>query len=325
MKITRKAALISFAASVAILGLKFWAYVLTDSTAVLSDAVESIVNVLAAALALVMVSTAESPADEDHPYGHGKLEYFSSAFEGGLITFAGLVIAWQAVQALVTGAEPRNLDAGVTIAGLAALANWALGFYLLRVGRNHRSEALKASGHHVMSDVWSTVGAIVGLILVRLTGWGELDAVMALVIAAQLSFSGYKITRRSLGALVDEVEPQVLEDLARAFEKSRRPGVIDIHLVRVIRSGHFHHVDAHLVVPEFWNVAETHVMADAFEKAVVAHYPDDGEIAFHIDPCFRDYCSRCELGNCPVRRKDFVQTLPFTAGTLTHRPTRDLA
>lgn len=325
MDITRKAAVISLAASIAILALKFWAYSVTHSTAVLSDALESIVNVLSAAVAFQVMRVVARPADENHPYGHGKFEFFSMAFEGGLITFAGLVIAQESVKALMQGSIPRNLDAGLIISAIGALANLALGAYLLLTGRRHRSEALHASGVHVMTDVATTAGVIMGLALVRFTGLAWFDPVAALILAGLLVFSGYRIVRRAAAGMTDEVEPTAINQLTEALEKNRRPGIIDVHQMRVIRSGRYHHVDAHLVVPEFWSVLQAHAVADEFEKSVVRDYPYDGEIAFHLDPCEREYCTRCSVQGCPVRRKEFTGRQPFAALNLTHPPQKDLA
>ncbi len=323
MTITRKAALISFLASLLILAVKFWAYAYTGSTALLSDALESIVNVMAAGFALSVMRVVESPADKEHPYGHGKLEYFSAAFEGGLIAFAGIMIAREAGLAWFEGRVPRNLDSGMALALIAAGANLVLGLYLRTVGRRQRSEALISSGQHVLTDVWSTIGVLIGLALVRLTGLTWFDPLAALAISIQLSYSGYKIVRRSAGGLMDEVEEHALKDLALAFQKNRRPGVIDIHLAKLIRSGRFHHIDCHLVVPEFLQVIETHAMMEDFEKDVVATYPFDGEINFHLDPCFRDYCSTCDYPDCPVRRHPFNRHRVFTAESMTNLPERD--
>ena len=323
MDLSRKAALLSFGASLVILALKSWAYVQTGSTAVLCDALESIINVLASGVALMVMRAVAEPADEEHPYGHGKLEYFSSTFEGGLITFAGIMIAREAILAFKGDFVPRNLDFGLLISAGAALANLALGLYLRTVGRRQKSEALTASGQHVLSDVWSTVGVLVGLGLVKLTGLTWFDPLAALVIAVQLSYSGYRIVRRSMGGLIDEVELPTLRQLALAFQKNRGPGVIDIHLVKIIRSGRFHHIDCHLVVPEFWQILQTHELMENFEDAVVSTYPFDGEINFHLDPCFRDYCSICELQDCPVRSRDFAGTREFTAASLMQKTVRD--
>jgi cation diffusion facilitator family transporter len=302
---------------------KFVAYEMTKSTAVLSDAVESIVNVAAALVAVFVMRAVAEPADEEHPYGHGKLEYFSAAFEGGLIAFASLAIANEAFRALFTGRELMQLDLGALVMTGSAVMNLLLGLYLRRVGSLHKSEALKASGTHVLSDVWTSVAVIVALVVVQITGATWLDPAIAILVAVQLGYSGYKIVRQSAGALIDEMEPESLQELAKAFRDNKEPWVIDIHNLKVIRSGHFHHIDGHLVVPEFWDIAKTHEHAGNFERGVVAKYPFDGEIAFHIDPCERKYCEQCEMPDCPIRIRKLIQPKMLSLESLIRGPKPD--
>lgn len=320
IKNKNKAALISLLASGFIFLLKFLAYYVTNSAAVMSDATESVVNVIAAIIALFVIRFVSQPADDEHPYGHGKAEYFSSAFEGGMIFFASLVIMAQSVQAMWQGHSLTHLDTGLYIVGLATLLNLALGLYLKKVGQRENSEALTASGIHVLSDVWTTVGVMIGLVLVYWTGIQWLDAVVALLVAVQLGFSGFKIVRSSIGGLIDETDPKVLADLAISFNKMKFPGVIDIHKLRVIRSGSFHHVDAHIVVPQYWDVANVHDQNERFERAVVKDYRFDGEIAFHVDPCKKSYCYVCEVFDCPIRIAEFKQRKEFTVKSLISDP-----
>lgn len=315
-----KAAWISFFASAFIFAMKVAAYYYTNSTAVLSDALESTVNVVAATVALIVIRIAAKPADEDHPYGHGKLEYFSAAFEGGLIFFAALMIIREALQSLFTGSEAKHLESGFLIMGLAAIFNLVLGIYLKRIGKKEQSDALMASGAHVISDVWTTVGVLGGLGLLILTNWQWLDATIAILVGLNLAYEGYKIARKSGGNLVDEADTEVLEDLAVALEKNRGTGIIDIHQLRMIRSGRFHHVDAHLVIPEYWNISQAHNVCDDFEAEVVRDYTFDGEIAFHLDPCKRAYCKMCTVEACPVRQSPFEKRNPFTVQSLTGSP-----
>lgn len=317
MSVLRKATLISFLVSIVILIAKFYAYTTTHSTALLSDALESIINVAAAGVTLLLMKYVALPADDNHPYGHGKLEYFSAAFEGGFIAFAGLLIGKEAILALWTGAPIHNLDSGLLIATIAAIMNLGLGLYLKGVATKEKSEALTASAAHILSDVWSTVGVLVGLGLVRLTGITVFDAIAALMVAGNLAYSGYRIFRRSAAGLVDEVHPETLEELARTFNSKRSPGIIDIHLTKVIRSGAFHHVDCHLVLPEFWSLCDAHPFVDGFEKDAIKHYAGNGEINFHIDPCLRRFCSQCEVTDCPVRQRPFERIMPFTAESLS--------
>jgi cation diffusion facilitator family transporter len=318
----QRAALISVFAAVAIFAIKVWAYQATHSAAVLSDATESVVNVVAAIVAFFVVRYAAQPADENHPYGHGKAEYFSSTFEGGMIFFAGLTILYQSVRAFFAGEELHQLESGLIIIGVAAIFNLVLGIYLGRVAKKQNSAALKASSAHVLSDVWITIGVIFGLILVILTKMTWIDPLVAVLVALQLTYSGYKIVREAMGGLIDEVDPTSLEALGAAMSKNRSPGIIDIHRMRVIRSGAFHHVDAHLVVPEYWDVAHAHFKTHEFELAVVRDYPFDGEIVFHLDPCARAYCSQCDVFDCPIRVSEFKKQVEFTVEHLTSEPSR---
>ena len=320
----QRAALISVIASITIFAIKVWAYQATHSAAVLSDATESVVNVLAAFVAFFVVRYAAQPADEDHPYGHGKAEYFSSTFEGGMIFFAGLTILYQSLIYLVSGEELHQLESGLIIIGVAAIFNLILGIYLGRVAKKQNSAALKASSAHVLSDVWTTIGVIGGLILVILTGQTWIDPLVAVLVALQLTYSGYKIVREAMGGLIDEVDTKSLEALGMAMMKNLAPGIIDVHRMRVIRSGAFHHVDAHLVVPEYWDVAHAHSVTHNFEMDVVRDYPFDGEIVFHLDPCGRAYCSHCDVFDCPIRVREFKNRQEFTVDHLISEPRREL-
>ncbi len=322
-QLTIRASRISLAVSVLVLGLKFYAFALTQSTAILSDAAESVVNVIAAFVALIVMKIVAEPADEQHPYGHGKLEYFSAAFEGGLIAFASLAIAQEAIRALLRGESLNKLGLGTVIMIVAAALNFFLAQYLKKMGKKHKSEALVASGEHVMSDVVTTVGVVGGLVVISLTQIPWLDPLIALGVAIHLGFVGYKIVRKSAGALMDEMEIESLEQLVAAFEKRREDWVIDIHQLKVIRSGHFHHIDGHLVVPDFWDVATTHRSLERYEKNVVDTYPFDGEIAFHVDPCEKRFCSRCGIENCPIRERSFQNRSIFKAERLVKGPQPD--
>ncbi len=322
-KALSRASRVSFVASVIVLGIKFAAYYLTHSQAVLSDALESIVNVLAALVALVLMKLTLEPADEEHPYGHGKIEYFSAAFEGGLISFAAAVIGYEAVAALVRGEVAHRLEEGVVYILVATLLNLFLGLYLKHIGKKHHSEAMLASGTHVMTDVWTTLAVAVGLGIVYWTGWQWVDPLVALLVAFHLAANGYMIVRRSMSGLLDEMDHESLTKLSLAFQKNLEPGLIDIHHLRTIRSGRFHHIDAHLVVPEFWDVGKTHMVTHQFEARVVNDYPFDGEIAFHIDPCQRKFCTRCDLQTCHVRAQKFQMRSSLDVKALIAGPVKD--
>jgi cation diffusion facilitator family transporter len=308
----QSAATIALLAAIILLVVKFWAFKMTGSQAVFSDAMESIVNVLAAISLLLLLRIASKPADEDHPYGHGKAEFFSSAFEGGLITFASVLIIYESLSTFINGHTVKDLEAGLLVVLAAGLANMALGFYLLRRGKKLKSLALEASGRHVMSDFWTSVGVVVSLGLVKMTGWIWLDSVVAFALGTLLAYTGLKLLIQSTKVLMDAEDLPLLRHILSLFSEHRRPGIIRVHYTRVIRSGHYHHIDAHVVVPEFWSVETSHKETDVFEKSFLKDYEYDGEIHFHVDPCRRAYCRACDYPNCPVRQEAFKQKIEFT-------------
>jgi len=305
-KVRLRAGAVSLVVGTALLGVKYLAYQLTGSTAILSDALESIVNVVAALFALGGLVVAGWPADRNHPYGHGKIEFFSAAFEGGLIAFAAILIIKEAGEALLFGHQLRQVNFGVLITIGAGLANAALGFYLLRVGRTHHSPTLVADGTHVLTDFWTSAATAGGLGLVLLTGFEWLDPVVAALVGLNLIWTGLGLVRHAAGGLLDEEDTALLEQVVRALNANLTPGVIRVHFLRAIRSGRFTHVDAHLVVPEFWSVEEAHEFGDALERHIVRDLGLDGEIAFHIDPCHRQFCAACEVEACPIRLAPFT-------------------
>lgn len=302
----------SLVVAVVLLAVKFWAYAATGSQAVFSDALESIVNVVAAIAAFAVLRYADQPADRDHPFGHGKAEFISAAFEGGLIVFAAIVIVWQAGLKLWHGAEVQRLDFGLLLTIAAGIGNGALGAWLVHYGRTHRSAAIEADGHHVLSDFWTSVGVAVGLLAVRVTGLPWLDPVAAALMAIWLLVTGVRLVRRAAGGLLDAEDPDLLRQLVAVLGPRVRNGVIRIHHLRAIRAGRFHHVSAHLVVPEFWSVERAHDTADQLAASVLREIPGEGDIDFHTDPCERAYCRMCDLESCSVRAHPFVGLSPLT-------------
>jgi len=307
-----RAGVISLVVGVALLGVKYFAYLETHSAAVLSDALESIINVVAAVFSLGGIVFAGRPADTDHPYGHGKIEYFSAVFEGGLIAFAAVAIGWYAIEDLVRGAEVGAVELGVLITTGAGLVNAGLGWHLVRTGRRVDSIALVADGQHVLSDFWTSAGVVLGLVLVRVTGLAWLDPVTALVVAVNLARTGIGLVRQAAGGLLDEEDTALIERLVAAFDAYRRPGIIRVHRLRAIRAGRFAHVDAHVIVPEFWSVEQAHDEIDAFEERVLDACEVEGEMVFHTDPCWRALCRMCEMPECPVRAAPFERRPRFS-------------
>ena len=297
---------VSLVVSLGLLAAKFYAYRLTGSTAILSDALESIVNVVAAVFAIGALIFAGRPADRNHPYGHGKMEFMSAAFEGGLIAFAALVIVYEVVVSLTHGVELRSLDLGLAIVLGAGLVNLALGYYLIRAGRRYDSLTLLADGRHVLADFYTSAGVVVGLLLVRITGLAWLDPLVAAVVALNLMWTGVRLIRQASAGLLDEEDPALLDRLLQVLQPHLGQGVIRIHHLRAIRAGRFHHVDAHLVVPEFWSVERSHELAEDLGERVMKELGAEGEMTLHTDPCHHIYCRMCDLDDCPVRREPFT-------------------
>lgn len=317
-----RAGLVSLVVGSLLLGAKFYAWSLTGSTAVLSDALESIVNVVAALFALGAIVFASRPADANHPYGHGKMEFFTAVFEGGLVAFAAVMILYEGAVSLVRGVELRSLDTGLLWVSATGVGNLLLGWYLVGVGKRTHSPALVADGKHVLSDFVTTAGVLLGLCLVWLLGprFSWIDPCMAILVGALLCVTGVRLVRQAAGGLLDEEDPELIAELAGVFGRMQVPGAIEVHETRAIRHGSHSHVDAHVVVPEFWTVEKAHDEAEKMERWVLANWSRDGEIVFHLDPCRRVYCTRCPLTDCPVRQEPFRERPPVTRESIAGPP-----
>lgn len=311
--------------SLAVLGLKFMGYYVSASTAIFSDAVETLINVLTAVTALLVIRLIVRPADENHPYGHGKLEFFSSAFEGGLVFFAAVAILIESIQAFKANQAIVEIQSGMLFIFIASAINLVMSLALRKVGEKEKSETLIASSLHLMSDVYTTAGVLAGLLLVKLTSLMWIDSIVSALVALHLVVQSYRIVRRSVSGLTDEMDQTSLKELSAAIQKNIKPGIINIHNLRAIRSGPFHHIDAHLIIPEFWDVATAHKLTHDFEKNVVHLYPYEGEFAFHLDPCNRKYCVGCDVKECPVRQAAFIKKYSFESQAMIQSVTNIVA
>ncbi|HEX2486677.1 MAG TPA: cation diffusion facilitator family transporter [Myxococcota bacterium] len=307
-----RAAWVSLVAGALICAGKFAAAFLTNSTALLSDALESIVNVVASALVLYAVYVASRPADRDHPYGHGKVEFFSAGVEGALIAVAAVVIVYHAALDLVRGPELHRLDVGLALSGALALANLALGAYLVRTGRRTHSAAVTADGHHVLTDVVTTVGVIAGLGAVYLTGWPRLDPLVAIAVALSILRTGWRLVRGAVGGLMDEADVELLGPICEALERERAPSWIDVHSLRSFRSGSVQHTDLHLAVPRYFDADRLHAESDRVREVVLGALGRPGDVIVHFDPCRPRQCPGCAMPACPVREAPLVKREPIT-------------
>ncbi len=275
---------LSIAAAVATISLKSIAYLATGSVSLFSDAIESLINLAAAVFALWMLKVAARPPDDDHHYGHTKAEYFSGAVEGALIAAAALSIAWAAVMRLFDLQPLENVGIGLVVSAVASVINLVVGLILMKKGRDARSITLEADGHHLMTDVYTSAGVIVGVIAVQATGWLILDPLIAIAVAVNILHSGYKIIRAAAAGLMDAASPP--EDLAKIigiFEQYRQSHGIDYHALRTRLSGARTFVSAHLLVPDEWTVAKGHDLAEEIENAIRDAVP--GSVATtHLEP-----------------------------------------
>ncbi len=308
---------ISLSLGFVLLLLKFYAFHVTNSQSILSDALESIVNVVAGLITLIVIILASAPADKEHPYGHGKIESMASTFEGGAILFAGILIIIQSIQTLFHGARIEEVDTGLIIVIFAGLVNGVLGGILYKRGKKLNSEALVSSGVHLVTDLLTSLGVVAGLFLVKLTGLDWIDPVVAVLFGSFLIIAGGKILMRSGNILLDAHDEETVKQIGELFEKHYRPGVIQIHFTRVIRSGAHHHIDCHMVIPEFWSVEKAHDFSESFEEDVISEYSVGGELHIHLDPCRKKHCHRCELKDCPIRVDKFQTRPKFSFEELT--------
>lgn len=274
---------LSVLAALLTLGLKAAAYLLTDSVGLLSDALESGVNLVASLTALVSLWYAALPADPTHTYGHRKIEYFSSGLEGVLIIVAAGGIAWYAVTRLIEPQGPHDLELGVLLAAAASVVNLAVARMLLRVGRDAGSIILEADGRHLMADVWTTLGVVAGLGLVRLTGWEVLDPVLALLVAANILRTGVDLVWRSFNGLMDHALPPDEQARVRAAIAGQLEPGLHYHALRTRQAGTQRFADFHLLVPGDWTVQRAHDLVEKVEEAVRAALPGI-EVTIHIEP-----------------------------------------
>lgn len=266
-----------------ILVLKGGAYLLTGSVALYSDALESIINVVAAGAALLALSIARKPADAEHPYGHAKAEYFSAVLEGVLIVLAAISIIYSAYQDLQAPKPLEALGLGLLVSLGATLLNAGYGTYLIRTGRRLRSPALVADGQHLMTDVVTSGGVLVALGLVALTGWTVLDPVMAMLVALNILWVGWRLVGSSLRSLLDQAAPPETQALIRRLVAEHAEGALEAHDLRTRHAGRLTFIDFHLVVPEHFTVGQAHAICDRLEGVIAREVPHS-EVTIHVEP-----------------------------------------
>ncbi len=295
---------------------------MTHSSTVLTDALESIINVAAGVLGLYSLILSAQPKDENHPYGHGKVEFISAGVEGTLITLAGVLIVAQAIWTLIVGGEPiGNVGIGLYIAAFAGAVNYLLGYLTEKQGHKSGSLAMIAGGKHLKSDAYSTVGMVIGLLAIFLlqSVWQMdraaqiLDNVVAIIFGGFIGWTGYGILRESVAGIMDEVDIDLVKNIVKHLNENRAENRIDVHNLRIIKYGPSLHIDCHITVPWFFTTREAHEEVDSLEQLLRLNLDPSVEVFVHVDPCIPTSCFLCERNNCSERSTDFKGRVEWTA------------
>ena len=298
----KKYAYLSIAAALITIGLKFYAYFYTGSMGLFSDALESCVNLLAAVVALIMIHISEKPADEGHEFGHTKAEYFSSAIEGGLILVAAFSIIWSAAPRLLEPQPIENVGLGVLISLSASLVNLGVALVLIKNGKKNNSLLLEADGKHLMTDVWTSVGVITAIFIVKLTGFLILDPLIAIIVALNIVWTGFQLLKRSANGLMDasisESELKIVTDYLNELKTDK----IDFHSLMTRQAGQRKFISLHLLVPGEWSVQQGHDYAENIEETIEDMFSEPVTVSTHIEP-IEDPASMRDIG---IDRKKLV-------------------
>jgi cation diffusion facilitator family transporter len=310
--------------AVILFSIKIIAWWLTHSVAILTDALESIVNIIAGLVGLYSLSIAYKPRDSNHPYGHGKAEFLSAAIEGTLIMLAGVFIIFEAVMQLVHPRDLQQLNYGILLVGLSAVINFIVGFFAVKKGKENNSEALQASGHHLQSDTYSTLAIMIGLVLIYFTHIHQLDSIVAIVMSVVIMIIGYRIARKSVAGIMDEADEKILEKVIDRLNDNRLPNWIDIHNLRVIKFGNVLHVDCHMTVPWYLNVREAHTEIDSLRNLIQKEFGSAMEFFVHSDHCIGSCCPICIKPDCKVREHPFVKKIEWNMDNAVPNKKHDL-
>ncbi len=302
--------------SVLLFIVKIIAYYITSTLAILSDALESIVNVIAGFIGLYSLYVAAKPKDEDHPYGHGKAEFVSAAAEGSLIIAAGIIIIYETVQNILQNTQIKSLDQGMWLIALTAVLNYVAGLYCVKIGKQNNSLALESSGKHLQIDTYSTLGVLGSIALIYFTKIYWLDKAIAIALSFWIIYNGYTILRKSLAGIMDEADKVLLNQFIQELNAHKKANWIDLHNLRVIKYGPLLHIDCHLTLPWYMNIHEAHREIDALSDLIKNKFGDAIELFVHTDGCLDFSCAICTKTDCPVRKHPFQQQLIWTLENL---------
>ncbi|MFM2359880.1 MAG: hypothetical protein RLY16_1873 [Bacteroidota bacterium] len=296
---------------------KLVAWYVTNSVAILTDALESTVNVVAGLVGIYSLYLSSRPRDQNHPYGHGKIEFISAAIEGSLIGFAGLLIIYEAVGHLFHPSQIQKLDIGIILVAITAFINYIAGWYCVKLGIKNNSQVLIAGGKHLKTDTYSTAGIILGLACIYWFKIWWLDSAVAIIFAIIIIYTGYGIIRTSIAGIMDEADEELIKKMVAILQKNRRENWIDFHNLRIIKNGNTLHIDCHLTVPWYFNVHEAHREIDQFSQLVTGEFGTAIELFVHNDGCLEFSCQICNKQNCTKRLHPYQKEVEWTFENVT--------
>ncbi|RPI16574.1 MAG: cation transporter [Ignavibacteriae bacterium] len=315
ISLKKKAALISLIIGFLMFTGKMGAYLLTNSAAILSDALESVVHVIATSFAFYSLYLSLRPPDKKYPYGYGKIEYFSAGFEGALIIIAALSILYYAIHDIIAGSNIKEVDIGAIVVFIASAVNVILGLYLIRSGKKTKSIILIADGKHVLTDAYTSIGAFIALLLVLFTNNTLFDPIVAIILALNIIWTGKRLVHESVLGLMNITEDSLLDDIANRLETERHSHLkwIDMHMFRYWKSGGKYYTDFHLTVPNYMSVTEGHQTAHDIEDIFKeVFHTESVEALVHLDPCKPECCKLCRMEECEIRTEKFSGALLWT-------------
>ncbi len=298
--------------------VKLVAWFMTGSLAILTDALESIVNIVAGFLGLYSLNLSAKPKDSDHPYGHGKVEFLSAGVEGSLVIIAGFYIIYKAIQHFFYPHAIQKLDVGIILIAVTAIVNFITGKICINTGERNNSLQLIAGGKHLVTDTYSTAAILLGLAVIYFTGYDIIDSMIACFVAVIIIYTGYKIVRMSIAGIMDEADDKLLKDIVNLLNENRTENWIDIHNVRIIKYGSTLHCDCHLTVPWYLNVHEAHAEIESLGELIRKEFGEAVELFVHSDACYDFSCKICSKQNCMVRKHFFEKRITWTIENISH-------
>jgi cation diffusion facilitator family transporter len=318
-----KAGIISLLVGISMLLMKFTAYYLTNSAAIFSDALESIVHIAATSMALFSIYYSSQPPDKEHPYGHGNIEYFSAGVEGLLILIAAIGIIYYAVMDIIYPPGIKQLDIGMGIVAFAGLINLFLGLYLIRTGKTTNSVTLVADGKHVLTDSYTSLGVLIGVMIVFFTDIELIDPLFAIFVGMNIIYTGYALIREAFGGLMHEADRKTVEMISEELVSIKKNDWIDIHELRCRKSGSFVSIDFHLILPYYQTIREAHDEETRIKARIKEKY-HESDVMIHFDYCQKKLCRFCTLENCHKREENFSSPITWDTTKTTGRPVYEI-